>query len=55
MTLASAEEREQALRSKALSRLEILNALANYRAWPWYAPYPLPAVVEGWHCRYDDL
>ncbi len=55
MTLASAEEREQMLRSTALSRLEILNALANYRARPWYEQYPLPAVVEGWHRRYDDL
>ena len=55
MTLASAEEREQMLRSTALSRLEILNALANYRARPWYEQYPLPAVVEGWHRKYDDL
>jgi len=55
MTLASAEEREQMLRSTALSRLEILNALANYRARPWYEQYPLPAVGEGWHRRYDDL
>jgi tagatose 1,6-diphosphate aldolase len=55
MTLASAEEREQALRSTALSRLDILNALANYCARPWYERYLLPVVVEGWQRRYDDL
>jgi tagatose 1,6-diphosphate aldolase len=55
MTLASVEEREQALRSTALSRLDVLTALANYRARPWYTRSPLPAVVEGWQRRYDDL
>lgn len=51
----SAEEREQALRSTALSRLEILNAIANYRARPWHERYPTPEVVEGWHQGYDEL
>lgn len=55
MTLASAEEREQALCSTALSRLEMLNAIANYRARPWYEHYPLPTVEDGWHRRYDGL
>jgi hypothetical protein len=40
MTLVSAEEREQALCSTAPSRLDILNALANHRARPWYARFP---------------
>jgi tagatose 1,6-diphosphate aldolase len=55
MTLASAAEREQMLQTTSLSRLEILNALANYRARPWYEQYPQPAVVEGWHRSYNDL
>lgn len=55
MTLTRAEDREQALRSTALSRLHILNALADYRARPWYQQYPLPTVVEGWQNRYDNL
>lgn len=54
MTLASAEEREQMLRTTGLSRLEILNAVANYRARPWNKQYFLPEVTEGWHSRYDE-
>ena len=54
MDLPSAEEREQALRSTALSRLEILNAISNYRARPWHEHYPPLDVVEGWHQDYDE-
>ncbi len=55
MDLSSAGEREQALRSTALSRLEILNAIANYRARPWHERSLSPEVVEGWHQGYDEM
>ncbi|MBE3557869.1 MAG: tagatose 1,6-diphosphate aldolase [Ktedonobacteraceae bacterium] len=54
MDLPTAEEREQALRTTALSRLEILSAIANYRARPWYERYPVLQVAEGWHKQYAE-
>jgi tagatose 1,6-diphosphate aldolase len=55
MSLPGAEARERALRTMALSRLGILNAIANHRARPWYQQYSLPEVEEGWHRGYNDL
>ncbi|HEV2235973.1 MAG TPA: tagatose 1,6-diphosphate aldolase [Ktedonobacterales bacterium] len=55
MALPDAEEREHALRSTALSRLQVLNAIASYRARPWPEHYPALAVAEGWHQRYASL
>jgi tagatose 1,6-diphosphate aldolase len=52
MALPTAEERDEALQSIALSRLQMLNAIANYRARPWYGHYPALAVAEGWHQQY---
>ncbi len=54
MALPEAEQREQALHSIALSRLEILCAIANRRAHPWHDYYPAPAVFEGWHRAYAE-
>ncbi|MEI6043905.1 MAG: tagatose 1,6-diphosphate aldolase [Chloroflexota bacterium] len=52
MTLATAEERENYLVTTSLSRLGILNAIANYRGTPWFNKYPALELEEGWHESY---
>ena len=49
------EERAQALRGIALSRLEILNAIANHRARPWYERYAAAQIDERWREGYASL
>jgi tagatose 1,6-diphosphate aldolase len=52
MTLETAEERQNFLETTAISRLGILNAIANYRATPWNARYTNLPITEGWHKTY---
>jgi len=52
MGLPTAEEREKGLYSTALSRLEILKAIANHHAHPWHERYMPLEIKEHWNLSY---
>ncbi len=55
MVLPNAEDRNRELETTGRSRMAILNAIADYRAKPWYAAYPAPSASEGWQKEYDSI
>lgn len=57
MAMQNIQEREHFLRTVAISRLKILNAIAEHRATPWFekvAPENLPVVQQGWYRDYEE-
>ena len=55
MVLPTAEQRNAELQTTGRSRMAILNAIADYRAKPWYASYPAPSTSEGWQKEYGSI
>lgn len=56
MAMQDTQEREHFLRSVAISRLKILNAIAEHRATPWFekvAQESLPVVQQDWYRAYE--
>jgi Tagatose-1,6-bisphosphate aldolase len=55
MAMRDIQEREHFLRTVAVSRLRILNAIAEHRATPWHkkvTPERLPVVEQDWYRGY---
>ena len=57
MTLPDAAQRDRFLQTTAISRLQILTAIANAYGTPWTAKFSDPdwglAMQEGWHMAYE--
>ncbi len=52
MRMPDERDRDRFLNTIAVSRLEILRAVANRRGRPWHEAARGPQVTEGWHTRY---
>lgn len=57
MTMPQAAQRDRFLETTAVSRLQILTAIANAYATPWKAKFPDlgtgQPMEEGWHIAYE--
>jgi hypothetical protein len=57
MAMQNIQQREQFLNSVAISRLKILNAIAEHRATPWHkkaAQEDLPNSSQEWYRSYQE-